>query len=116
MSSGGGSRAFGVFSFAVNMVNLSYSYWDIFSVNGDMNAIAKQSNMLYESYKAVENSLGIIDADYQNTNDIGAIVNFVFQGENITRDPKISQIGTDILKKIGRYDKETGKAKPFIEE
>jgi hypothetical protein len=41
---------------------------------------------------------------YQNQNDLGAIINFVYQGVNETGNPNITKIGIDILKEAGKYD------------
>ena len=47
---------------------------------------------------------------------MGAIINYVFQGVNTTKEQNITRIGQMILKKEGRYDKEANKDKPFIEK
>ncbi|MCR5696500.1 MAG: hypothetical protein K6G73_05930 [Marinilabiliaceae bacterium] len=61
--------------------------------------------------------MGLIPQKYKESNDkLGAIVNYVFQGVNISKDQNITRIGQQILNKVGRYDKETKKYKPFIEE
>jgi len=59
---------------------------------------------------------GLVPTKYQNLDDLGAITNFVFQGENNTGNPDITKIGTQILKAKGRYDEKTKRVKPFIEE
>ena len=46
----------------------------------------------------------------------GAIVNYVFQGENIANNRYVENIGKKILYKEGRYDAKTKKLKPFIEK
>lgn len=47
---------------------------------------------------------------------MGAIVNYVFQGENSTSDKEITRIGKQILQKMERYDKESKRYKPVIED
>ncbi len=115
---GGGSKSRGASAamLIVDAAILTYDIWNILSVDGDMNAIAKQKGLLEKSYDVVKSRLNDIDSKYQNENDIGAIINFVFQGENKTGNPDISRIGTDILKKEKRYDQTTKKVKPFIQE
>lgn len=115
---GGASRGFGFFALAVNAVNLTYDMWNIFSTNGDMNAIAKQKGLLQQAFGGVSNAVnnGMIPSQYQNADDLGAITNFVFQGENSTGNKDITKIGTSILKLMGRYDENTKQVKPLIEE
>ena len=114
---GGGatSRGGGAFMLAVNAVNLAYDYWSVFSILGDNCAIVNQSNLLQQSFNSVKES-GLVPSQYQNTNDMGAITNFVFQGVNDTGNSDITTIGTNILKSIGRYDEKTKQVKPLIEE
>ena len=60
---------------------------------------------------------GIIPQKYRENKDkMGAIINYVFQGVNTTKEQNITRIGQMILKKEGRYDKEANKDKPFIEK
>jgi hypothetical protein len=117
---GGGAktRGGGAFMFAINTVNLAYDYWSTFSIYNDNNAISQQSMLLQKAFSAVENGMqnGLIPEQYQNANDLGAITNFVFQGVNDTGNQDFTKIGTDILNRIGRYDKEAKRAKPLIEE
>ena len=86
------------------------SFWD-------SEALYKQMGALANAVKSVDVYAGIIPQKYRESNDkLGAIVNYVFQGENTTKDQNITKIGQQILNKVGRYDKETKKYKPFIEE
>ena len=50
----------------------------------------------------------------KDTNKMGAILNYVFQGENTTKDKNIDKIGQNILSKFGRYDRTNKTYKPFI--
>ena len=45
---------------------------------------------------------------------MGAILNYVFQGGNTTKDKNIDKIGQNILLKSGRYDRTNKTYKPFI--
>jgi RHS repeat-associated protein len=114
---GGGavSRGGGAFMLAINAVNLAYDYWSTFSILNDNNAITQQSSLLQQSYNEVMKS-GLVPSQYQNLDDLGAITNFVFQGINNTNNQDITKIGTNILMKMGRYDKKTKQVKPLIEE
>ena len=86
------------------------SFWD-------SEALQKQRGALVDAVKAVDVHADIIPSKYQESNDrLGAIVNYVFQGENSTKDQNVTKIGQQILKKVGRYDNETKKYKPFIEK
>ena len=103
---------------ALNAFFVSYDLWSAYSVNQDLNAIEREKGLLQIAFKAVEESInvGIVPPQYQNNNDIGAIVNFVFQGINNTGNQNITTIGTDILKAIRRYDTQTQTIKPLIEK
>ena len=50
----------------------------------------------------------------KDTNKMGEILNYVFQGENTTKDKNIDKIGQNILSKSGRYDRTNKTYKPFI--
>ena len=118
VGSGAGTKGFGAFALGLNAVNLTYDYWNTFSLNGDMNAIENQKGLLQKSFEAVNMGAkyGLVPPQYQNKDDMGAITNFVFQGVNDTGNQDITTIGTDILKSMGRYDKNTNQVKPIIEE
>ena len=61
--------------------------------------------------------MGLIPQKYKESNDkLGAIVNYVFQGVNTTKEQNITKISQQMLKKVGRYDKETKKYRPLIEK
>jgi hypothetical protein len=45
---------------------------------------------------------------------IGAIVNYVFQGVNSTKNKDIEIIGNNILSTLGRYDKDKKQFMPFV--
>ena len=49
--------------------------------------------------------MGLIPEEFRNDDKMGAIVNYVFQGENSTGDKEITRIGKQILQKMERYDK-----------
>jgi hypothetical protein len=78
------------------------AYW----VTDDMEGIAKDQKLLREAFKAVKEGIskGLVPEKYQNQNDLGAIINFVYQGVNETGNPEITKIGIDILKWEGKYD------------
>jgi len=118
MASGAATRGGGAFMMAVNVVNFAYDWWNVYSLDGDMNLIDKHTVLLDVASYAVEKGLeiGIIPVKYQNINDLGAIINFVFQGINDTGDPGITEIGIFLLKRVTRYDEKTKQIKPYIEE
>jgi hypothetical protein len=101
---------------ALDAFFVAYSLWDAISVSQDLNAIDHQKVLLNQATQIVNNNMALIDPKYQNTNDIGAITNYVFQGVNSTDNPDITTIGTNILIQAKRYDNDTKQAKPLIQE
>lgn len=86
------------------------SYWDF-------DAFHKQKNSLSTAVERVNIHAGIIPREYRESEDkMGAIINYVFQGEKTTKDKNITRIGQMILKKEGRYDAKSKKYKPYINE
>ena len=78
------------------------AYW----VNNDLEGISKDQILLEKSTSIVKEALkrNLIPPQYQNQNDLGAIINFVFQGVNETGNKEITSIGILILKEAGMYD------------
>jgi hypothetical protein len=91
--------------------------WTTFSSVQDMNALKRQGKILEEAADAVEEAIdnGLVPLQYINKNDLGAIVNFVFQGINDTGNQEISTIGSRILRSINKYDSNTGQVQPFLQ-
>ena len=86
------------------------SFWD-------SEALQEQTAALKTSANIVNSHMGLIPQKYKESNDkLGAIVNYVFQGVNTTKEQNITKISQQILKKVGRYDKETKKYRPLIEK
>lgn len=84
------------------------SYWDF-------DAFHKQMKSLRFSIDNVKDNIYMVPAKYRDNEDImGAIINYVFQGENTTKNKDVEIIGKRILLKLGRYDKETKQYKPYI--
>ena len=81
----------------------------------DSNALEKQTESLMASYNAVNENGSLIPDKYKtDPNVIGAIVNYVFQGVNSTKNKDIEIIGNNILSTLGRYDKEKKQFMPFV--
>ena len=83
----------------------------------DSNALENQTASLRVSYETVSiNSTLIPDKYKQDTDIIGAIVNYVFQGINSTKNRDVEIIGNRILFNSGRYDKEKEQYMYFIQQ
>jgi len=86
------------------------SFWDA-------EAFTNQKNSLDEAINTVDKYINLIPEVYRgNLNLMGAIINYVFQGENLTKNKNIETIGKRILEKSSRYDDKEKKYRPFIEE
>src|SRR5574344_593650 len=69
-----------------------------------------QLESLNNAAKNVFSDMSLVSKKYQKNNNImGAIINYVFQGVNTTKNMDVETIGNAILKKVGRYDSETKK-------
>jgi hypothetical protein len=97
---------------------VGFDYWNIFSIRNDMNAINSQKIQLQNAYKMVTEwiSENGIPEVYNNPTHIGALVNYVFQGENKYNNIDIITIGTAILQANGRYDYQKKEIKPLIQD
>jgi hypothetical protein len=101
---------------AINIAITGIQMWNTISAHQDLNAIRRQRGLLESAADEVGKELGgLVPLNYLNQNDLGAIINYVFQGINETGNQNISVIGNEILRKIGRYDNITGEVKPFLD-
>jgi len=116
MGSGPRARGGGAVVMLINAVNFSFSMGNAFSLRRDRMAIAIQKRLLKQAIHVVNENMDLVPSQYQNNNDLGAIINFVFQGVNNTGNPSITTIGIDILERIERYDPQTQKVRPLILE
>ena len=83
----------------------------------DLDALSNQRNSLIKAFNTVKEHVsngGILPSEYNNSDGYGKLVDYVFQDSS--SDDTIQQIGNQMLKKVGRYDKETKKYNPFIEK
>ena len=104
---------------AIAILNISISAIDTYltyTTFWDSEALNKQKALLFTSINAVNLHMGLIPEEFRNDDKMGAIVNYVFQGENSTGDKEITRIGKQILQKMERYDKESKRYKPVIED
>ena len=104
---------------AIAILNISISAIDTYltyTTFWDSEALNKQKALLFTSINAVNLHMDLIPEEFRNDDKMGAIVNYVFQGENSTGDKEITRIGKQILQKMERYDKESKRYKPVIED
>ena len=103
---------------AIAILNISISAIDTYltyTTFWDSEALNKQKALLFTSINAVNLHMDLIPEEFRNDDKMGAIANYVFQGENSTDDKEITRIGKQILQKMERYDKESKRYKPVIE-
>ena len=104
---------------AIAILNISISAIDTYltyTTFWDSEALNKQKALLFTSINAVNLHMDLIPEEFRNDDKMGAIVNYVFQGENSTGNKEITRIGKQILQKMERYDKESKRYKPVIED
>ena len=79
------------------------TYMNLTSMS-DYDNLNDQKTALYKAARIVNIYRNTIPVKYRNDiNRMGAILNFVFQGENTMKDNNIARIGNQILNKIGRH-------------
>ena len=112
------NKTTGITMLVFNIAVYANEYYSLFSLNDDHSAIHEQIGLLNRATNAVDKYIHKygIPSQYLDKNNLGAIINYVFQGQNSTGDKMITKIGNAILKYIGRYDKKSNKYKPLIQE
>jgi len=114
---GGRARGGGIAMMLINTANTAYNIWSGTSGLRDRDALFRQTQMLELAFDLVDRSKrdGFLDpVGHLSINDIGSIVNVVFQGVNDTGNPNITTIGNSILERFGRYDSQTQTHRPLI--
>ena len=109
-----GANTMIVLNFAIEIADK----YILFSMNNDYDAVTSQTVMVNSAIQKVLSTARekLIPQRYCNENDLGAIANYVFQGQNSSKDKNIQILGNQILKRMGRYDKKNKRYKPLIEE
>ncbi len=120
-NSSSSAKAASALFIAIDLTIAAYTSYEVFSINSDLNAIEEQMTLLEIATEFVnfEIKKGNIPQEYleeKEANSIGALINFVFQGQNTTDDKRIEILGSYILFTIGRYDEENKRFKPLIEK
>ena len=87
------------FLIAVNAYILAYTTISSYHMLDDIEGIQSDRVLLEKAFKLVEHASrkGNIPEKYQNSKDMAAITNFIYQGVNDTGDPVISEIGLYIV-------------------
>ena len=114
MSVRGSAKAVGAIAI-LDFANYAVDTYMTLSTFWDSNAFDDQMASFRKAIRAVNSQMNSIPDNYRkDTNKMGAILNYVFQGENTTKDKNIYKIGQNILLKSGRYDRTNKTYKPFI--
>ena len=110
----GSAKAVGAIAI-LDYANYAVDTYMTLSTFWDSNAFDDQMASFRKAIRAVNSQMNSIPDNYRkDTNKMGAILNYVFQGENTTKDNNIDKIGQNILSKSGRYDRTNKTYKPFI--
>ena len=110
----GSAKAVGAIAI-LDFANYAVDTYMTLSTFWDSNAFDDQMASFRKAIRAVNSQMNSIPDNYRkDTNKMGAILNYVFQGENTTKDKNIDKIGQNILLKSGRYDRTNKTYKPFI--
>ena len=110
----GAAKAVGAIAI-LDFANYAVDTYMTLSTFWDSNAFDDQMASFRKAIRAVNSQMNSIPDNYRkDTNKMGAILNYVFQGENTTKDKNIDKIGQNILLKSGRYDRTNKTYKPFI--
>ena len=110
----GSAKAVGAIAI-LDFANYAVDTYMTLSTFWDSNAFDDQMASFRKAIRAVNSQMNSIPDNYRkDTNKMGAILNYVFQGENTTKDKNIDKIGQNILSKSGRYDRTNKTYKTFI--
>ena len=110
----GSAKAVGAIAI-LDFANYAVDTYMTLSTFWDSNAFDDQMASFRKAIRAVNSQMNSIPDNYRkDTNRMGVILNYVFQGENTTKDKNIDKIGQNILSKSGRYDRTNKTYKPFI--
>ena len=110
----GSAKAVGAIAI-LDFANYAVDTYMTLSTFWDSNAFDDQMASFRKAIRAVNSQMNSIPDNYRkDTNKMGAILNYVFEGENTTKDKNIDKIGQNILLKSGRYDRTNKIYKPFI--
>ena len=110
----GSAKAVGAIAI-LDFANYAVDTYMTLSTFWDSNAFDDQMASFRKAIRVVNSQMNSIPDNYRkDTNKMGAILNYVFQGENTTKDKNIDKIGQNILSKSGRYDRTNKTYKPFI--
>ena len=110
----GSAKAVGAIAI-LDFANYAVDTYMTLSTFWDSNAFDDQMASFRKAIRAVNSQMNSIPDNYRkDTNKMGAILNYVFEGENTTKDKNIDKIGQNILLKSGRYDRTNKTYKPFI--
>ena len=110
----GSAKAVGAIAI-LDFANYAVDTYMTLSTFWDSNAFDDQMASFRKAIRAVNSQMNSIPDNYRkDTNKMGAILNYVFQGENTTKDKNIDKIGQNILLKSGKYDRTNKTYKPFI--
>ena len=110
----GSAKAVGAIAI-LDFANYAVDTYMTLSTFWDSNAFDVQMASFRKAIRAVNSQMNSIPDNYRkDTNKMGAILNYVFQGENTTKDKNIDKIEQNILSKSGRYDRTNKTYKPFI--
>ena len=110
----GSAKAVGAIAI-LDFANYAVDTYMTLSTFWDSNAFDDQMASFRKAIRAVNSQMNSIPDNYRkDTNKMGAILNYVFQGKNTTKDKNIDKIGQNILSKSGRYDRTNKTYKPFI--
>ncbi len=110
---GAATRGGAGFMLAIDAFFIGYSIFTAYWVMNDLDSIERDQQLVRDAARIVlrAKANNLIPAQYQNQNDLGAIINFVFQGINETGNKEITEIGIKILKAEGLYDQKKITAK-----
>ena len=98
-STGAGGKALGIFSLGVNLVNYSASFYQSWSIYKDNKELQRQQGVLNDAVNIVNQAINdnMLPTDfYSDINLAGSLVNYIFQGENMSGDARVSFWGDEL--------------------
>ena len=105
---GSGTAAVGV----ANIISVAFEFYALYGFGRDRRALEDQinnvlPNAIFDLKEGIREGIVPDEPEFQNSGALGAILNVILTGENPTDNPRIEEIGLEIIEKVSGNLKKT---------
>ena len=105
---GSGTAAVG----AANIISVAFEFYALYGFGRDRRALEDQinnvlPNAIFDLKEGIREGIVPDEPEFQNSGALGAILNVILTGENPTDNPRIEEIGLEIVEKVSGNLKKT---------